>query len=166
MADIRRYGDGDWGDVWRILEPVFRAGETYAYSPDIGEEDARDVWVVRPLSTYVLHEAGDVLGTYYLKPNQPGLGNHVCNCGYVVSEGARGRGFASQMCVHSQSEARRLGFLAMQYNLVASTNEGAVRLWQRHGFEVVGTLPQAFRNARLGLVDAHVMYKRLVAESS
>ncbi len=89
------------------------------------------------------------------------MGSHVCNCGYIVDETARGRGIASEMCRHSQREALSLGFRAMQYNLVVSTNEGAVRLWKKHGFEVVGTLPEAFRHPRFGFVDAYVMYKRL-----
>ena len=107
-------------------------------------------------------EYDEVLGTYYIKPNQPDLGGHVCNCGYIVSENARGKGIASEMCEHSQHEAVRRGFRSMQYNLVVTTNEGAIRLWKRHGFEVVGTLSEAFRHPQLGYVDAHVMYKKLV----
>jgi ribosomal protein S18 acetylase RimI-like enzyme len=106
-------------------------------------------------------ECNEVLGTYYIKPNQPALGAHVCNCGYIVAKEARGRGIAAEMCQHSQREAISRGFRAMQYNLVVSTNEVAVRLWKRQGFEVVGTLPQAFRHPRLGYVDALVMYKQL-----
>jgi ribosomal protein S18 acetylase RimI-like enzyme len=154
-----------WASVWRILEPVFRAGETYAFSPDISEAQARHVWSEVPAATFVAlndEEArGEVLGTYYIKPNQPALGAHVCNCGYVVAEQARGRGIASAMCEHSQEEARARGFRAMQYNLVVSTNEGAIRLWKKHGFALIGVLPLAFRHPRLGYVDALVMYKQL-----
>lgn len=106
---------------------------------------------------------GAVIGTYFLKPNQPGLGSHVCNCGYVVAAQARGRGVAAAMCEHSQDQARALGFRAMQFNFVVATNESAVRLWQRQGFAVVGRLPGAFRHQKLGFVDALVMYKQLVA---
>jgi len=107
--------------------------------------------------------SGAIIGTYYLKPNQPGLGSHVCNCGYVVSDRARGHGVATLMCVHSQQEAVRLGFRAMQYNLVVSTNDGAIRLWKKLGFDIVGTLPGAFRHPRMGFVDAFVMFKRVDA---
>jgi ribosomal protein S18 acetylase RimI-like enzyme len=103
-----------------------------------------------------------VLGSYFIKPNQPSLGAHVCNCGYAVAENARGKGIAAEMCEHSQREALSRGFRAMQYNLVVSTNAVAVRLWKRHGFEIVGTLPKAFHHSRLGFVDAFVMYKQLV----
>jgi ribosomal protein S18 acetylase RimI-like enzyme len=164
MVDIRIFEERDWADTWRIIKPVLRAGETYSFSPDITQSEAHKAWVQAPATTFVaLGDSQAIVGTYYIKPNQPSLGAHVCNCGYIVAENARGRGIASQMCLHSQREALSRGFLSMQYNLVVSTNTGAVRLWQRHGFEVVGTLPKAFRHLRLGLVDAFVMYKQLGA---
>ena len=164
MIEIQLYSESDWTAIWRIIEPVFRAGETFPYSPAISNEDARKLWIEIPMATYVAtDESGNVLGTYYLKPNQLALGAHVCNCGYAVGEDARGQGIASMMCEHSQHEAKLRGFKAMQYNLVVATNEGAVRLWKKHGFDVVGTLPQAFQHQRLGLVDALVMYKLLDA---
>jgi ribosomal protein S18 acetylase RimI-like enzyme len=163
MTTIRSFEDQDWAAVWRIVKPVFRAGETYAFAPDISEAEARQVWIEAPMATFVaLGEHEDMLGTYYIKPNQPGLGDHVCNCGYIVSANARGRGVASDMCRHSQQEAVSRGFRAMQYNLVVSTNSGAVRLWKKHGFDVAGTLPGAFRHPRFGFVDAYVMYKQMV----
>lgn len=162
MVKIVAIEAGHWPDVWRILEPVFRAGETYPYAMDISESAARKTWIDAPRATYVALGDGDaVLGTFYIKPNQPTLGAHVCNCGYVVDPAARGQGVAAKMCVASQVEALKLGFSAMQYNLVVSTNKSAVALWQRQGFSVVGNLPKAFKHARLGLVDAFVMYKEL-----
>lgn len=163
MLTIRPFHEPDWEQVWPILHATFAAGDTYAFAPESTEAEVRRVWVELPLATYVACSAeGAVVGTYYLKPNQPGLGAHVCNCGYVVAPDAQGRGVAAAMCEHSQDEARRLGFRAMQFNLVVSTNERAVRLWRRLGFAIVGTLPRAFRHRRLGLVDAYVMYKELV----
>lgn len=162
MVGIRLFEEKDWSALWRIVAPVFRAGETYAFSPDITEEEARKVWIKTPSATFVAAEANnEILGTYYIKPNQPALGAHVCNCGYITAEKARGRGIASDMCRHSQREAASRGFRAMQYNLVASTNESAVRLWKKHGFDIIGALPKAFRHSRLGFVDAYVMYKQL-----
>lgn len=157
---------GDWPAVWDILRPVFRAGETYAFATDIDETAAHRAWVELPAATFVVRAADErILATYYLKPNQPGPGAHVCNCGYVTAETARGQGLAAAMCEHSQAEARRLGFRAMQFNLVVATNEGAVRLWQRLGFAIVGTLPGAFLHPHQGYVDAHVMFKTLVADT-
>jgi ribosomal protein S18 acetylase RimI-like enzyme len=162
MIDIKTFEEQDWPSVWRIIEPVFRAGETYPYPPDISEKEAHQAWTVVPAATFVAVDANnDILGTYYIKPNQPGLGAHVCNCGYITAGKARGRGIASAMCVHSQDEAVDRGFRAMQYNLVVSTNEGAINLWKRHEFEVIGRLPQAFQHTQLGFVDAFVMYKLL-----
>jgi L-amino acid N-acyltransferase YncA len=158
---IRSFDEHDWPAVWRIIEPVFRAGETYPFPPNITEKEARRFWIEAPAATYVAVDENDnVLGTYYIKPNQPGLGSHVCNCGYIVAEHARRRGIASAMCEQSQHEARAQGFRAMQFNLVVSTNEASVHLWNKHGFKMIGTLPKAFRHARLGFVDAFVMYKQ------
>ena len=161
--EIRKYQETDWKHAWPIIEKVFRAGETYAFSPEITEQDAHKVWIELPQETYVvIGRENEIFGTYYIKPNQPGLGAHVCNCGYIVSENARGQGIASSMCEHSQQVAVDLGFRAMQYNLVVATNEGAIHLWKKHGFQVIGTLPNAFNSKSVGYVDALVMYKELI----
>lgn len=163
MITIQPCQQDDWPSVWQVIEPVFRAGETYAFSPAITEREAHTYWIEAPANTFVaLDTHNTILGTYYIKPNQPDLGAHVCNCGYIVAEDARGKGVAALMCEHSQEEARRLGFRAMQFNLVVATNQGAVRLWQKLGFDIVGTLPGAFRHPTHGFVDAFVMYKQLV----
>lgn len=109
----------------------------------------------------MFEEDANVLGTYYIKSNQQGPGNHVCNCGYMVSSAARGRGLATAMCEHSQEIARQLGYKAMQFNLVVSSNEGAIRLWHSLGFATVGRLPKAFHHPSQGYVDALIMYKWL-----
>jgi ribosomal protein S18 acetylase RimI-like enzyme len=164
MFHIREMEADDWPDVWRIIEPVFCRGDTYAVSTSITEDEARALWLGRPQATFVaVDNDGEILGTYYIKPNQAGGGAHVCNCGYIVGDKARGRGVASAMCTHSQQEAVVRGFRAIQFNFVVSTNETAIRLWRRHGFEVVGTLPGAFLHPDRGYVDAFVMYKRLAA---
>ena len=162
MITTQTVEQSDWLSVWKILEPVFRSGQTYAFSPKISESEAYRVWIETPTATYVAKDdSGNILGTYFIKPNQPSLGSHVCNCGYVVGEAARGQGIASLMCEHSQREAKRLDFRAMQFNLVVSTNKVAVRLWQKLGFQIVGTLPGAFRHSKYGFVDAFIMYKQL-----
>ena len=163
MVTIRPFQSSDWPAVWAVLEPIFRAGETYAYPTDIPEAEARAVWIDKPLATFVAEAGGELLGTYYMIANQPGRGSHVCNCGYVVAEAARGRGIATAMCEHSQAEATHRGFRAIQYNLVASTNQGAVELWRKLGFEIVGILPGAFHHPTAGFVDAYVMFKALAA---
>lgn len=158
---IRPVSAADHEAVWTILHEVVAAGDTYAFDPATPREEALRLWTEATRATYVAEVDGRVAGTYYLKDNQPGLGSHVANAGYMTAGWARGRGLGAAMCEHSLAEARRMGYVAMQFNLVVATNQGAVRLWQRMGFEVVGTLPGAFRHARLGLVDALVMYRKL-----
>lgn len=163
MVFIRRYEDSDWPVIWPFLRSTLEAGDTYAFSPRSTEADIHSAWVELPSATYVACDSdGRVAGTYFIKPNQPGLGAHVCNCGYVVAPEAQGQGIAAAMCEHSQREAVSLNFRAMQFDLVVATNERAIRLWQKLGFSVAGTLPRAFHHQRLGFVDALVMYKELV----
>jgi ribosomal protein S18 acetylase RimI-like enzyme len=160
---IRRFEATDWCRLWPLLHVTFEAGDTYAFAPESTEAEIHRAWIKNPAATFVAcGPDGQLLGGYTIKANQPGLGSHVCNCGYVVAQCAQGRGVASAMCEHSQREALAMGFRAMQFNLVVSTNVRAVELWRRLGFAVVGTLPRAFRHLRLGYVDALVMYKELV----
>ena len=160
--DIRQASAEDFDRIWPIFHAVVSAGDTYGYRRDTGFDEARRLWIELPRKTFIAEENGEVLGTYYLKTNQSGPGDHVCNCGYMVSAAARGRGLATHMCEHSQSLAVELGYKAMQFNFVASSNEGAVRLWTKLGFDTVGRLPKAFHHPFLGYVDALVMYKWLV----
>ena len=161
---FRLVRDEDFPALWPILREVIRAGDTYAIEPSLSKEAICDMWMSAPRATYIAEDANDPLGTYYIKTNQQGGGAHVCNCGYIVSPAARGRGVAAAMCLHSQDEARKLNYLAMQFNCVVETNTGAIRLWHKLGFETIGLLPRAFRHPQLGLVGAHVMYKWLNSE--
>lgn len=149
--------------MWSLLEPVFRAGETFPHDPAITEAQARLLWIEQTRAVMVaVDAAGVVVGTYYLKPNSLVLGAHVANAGYVVAEHVRRQGIGSRLCQHSLQAARRLGFRLMQFNLVVSTNTAGIRCWRRNGFQIVGTLPGAFRHKQLGYVDALVMVQSLV----
>lgn len=159
MITIRVAEQRDYAAILEILKPVIRAGDTYALPHDLSDKEIIDYWFSADKETYLAEENGTVLGTYYMRPNQRGAGDHVCNCGYVTSEKARGRGIARRMCEHSIDIAPEKGFRAMQYNCVVSTNVGAVRLWERLGFHIVGTLPGAFHIHGVGDVDAYVMYQ-------
>ena len=159
--NIREATKDDFDQIWPIFHEIVDAGETYAYPRDTTKEQAQKLWFDKPRKTYVYEGDGKILGTYYIKTNQSGPGNHVCNCGYMVSSSARGRGLATAMCNHSQEIARELGYKAMQFNFVASTNEGAIRLWINLGYTLVGRLPKAFLHPSIGYVDALVMYKWL-----
>ena len=161
---IREANLADFDAVWDIFQPIVQAGDTYAYPPECTQSQAAHWWFEIPQKTFVLEHDGVIVGTYYIKANQAGAGAHVCNCGYMVSPQARGLGLATVMCEHSQDIARELGFKAMQFNFVAATNTGAIRLWEKLGFTTVGRLPQAFNHPQQGYVDALVMYKWLVVE--
>ena len=160
---IRPFEPADWPGLWALLEPVFRAGETFPHDPAISEAEAQLAWVEQSQAVMVAVDATCALvGTYYLRPNSLALGAHVANAGYVVAKHCRRQGIGSRLCQHSLQAARRLGFRAMQFNLVVSTNSAGLRCWQRNGFQVVGTLPGAFRHRQLGYVDALVMIQPLL----
>ena len=158
---IRQSEPRDDDAIWRILEPTFRAGETYPVPRDISRAGALAYWHTPGHPVFVAEDAGTIVGTYYLRANNRGGGAHVANCGYVVAPDAFGRGVAQAMCSHSLGEAKSRGFSAMQFNFVIASNERAVRLWQRMGFAIAGRLPGAFQHPRLGLVDAYVMLRSL-----
>jgi RimJ/RimL family protein N-acetyltransferase len=158
---IRPARSGDDDAIWAILEPVFRAGETYPIPRDVSRADALAYWYTPGHSVFVAEQDGRVVGTYYLRANTRGGGAHVGNCGYMTAPGATGRGVARAMCMHSLDAAQTRGFTAMQFNFVIASNEPAVHLWQSCGFSIVGTLPGAFMHPVRGPVDAHVMFRTL-----
>ena len=160
---IRPATDADRDAIWNIFHQVAAAGDTYALDPNISRENALAYWFVRDTHTYVAEESAmGIAGSYILRPNQSGGGSHVANAGFMVSASARRRGLGRAMAEHCLSEARRLGFRAMQFNYVISTNAAAIQLWQDLGFAIVGTLPDAFRHPEKGYVDVYVMYRSLV----
>ncbi|MBA1250714.1 GNAT family N-acetyltransferase [Pseudomonas luteola] len=159
--NIRPITAADFDQVWPIIQAVVQSQETYALDPAMDRDAAWKLWVELPKATFVAERDGQILGTYYIKPNAAGPGSHVCNCGYMTAEAARGQGVASALCAHSLETGRELGFLAMQFNSVVSTNQVAVALWKKHGFEIVGTLPKAYRHRTQGLVDCYVMFRAL-----
>ena len=161
MVTVRVAHSDDSDAVWRILEPVIRAGETYTLPAELSRADALAFWFAAGHEVFVAEDENGVLGTYFLRANQKGGGAHVANCGYVTATEATGRGVARAMCAHSLEHAKRRGFRAMQFNFVVSTNERAVRLWESFGFEIVGRLPKAFSHPTLGFVDAYIMYRLL-----
>jgi len=156
---IRPATDADWPAVWQSFRAVCAAGDSFAYDADTPEAVARKLWFDPPATPFIAEDAGTFLGTYYLRPNQPGRGSHVANGGYMVTEAARGRGLAEAMCRHSIETAKQLGYRAIQFNYVVSTNTAAVRAWVKCGFAVVGTLPGAFRHADGRFVDVFVMWR-------
>lgn len=147
--------------VWPIFQAVVAGGDVFVYPKDTAFDEAQRIWTAPPTRAFVAERDGAVIGSYMLRPNQPGRGDHVANAGYVVAPEARNRGVARVLCEHSLMTAAEAGFIAMQFNFVVATNESAVHLWTSCGFETVGRVPGAFRHARLGLIDVLIMYRRL-----
>jgi L-amino acid N-acyltransferase YncA len=158
---IRDANERDRDAVWEIFRATVAPGDAFVYDPNTPREEAMAYWFADGTRTYVAEENAKIVGSYILRPNRPGLGNHVANAGFMVDPAARGSGIGRTMGEHALGEARRLGYRAMQFNFVISTNESAVHLWQQLGFKIVGTLPGAFRHARKGFVDAYVMFRSL-----
>jgi ribosomal protein S18 acetylase RimI-like enzyme len=161
MRTVRGAKVEDGEGIWRILEPMLRAGETYPLPREMKIEEALAFWMGAGHEVFVAEEDGELVGTYFLKANQRAAGSHVANCGYVTAAASQGRGIARMMCQHSFERAKARGFRGMQFNFVVSTNFNAVGLWQSCGFQIVGRLPEVFLHPTLGYVDALVMYRAL-----
>ena len=158
--EIRLAGEQDWAEIWQMFHSVVSAGDAYVYDPQTTQEQAKTIWF-NSTQVYVAICDGKVLGSYIIKPNFPGLGSHVANCSYMVSEDARGMGLGRLLGEHSIVVAKDSGYQSMQFNIVVSTNAAAVKLWQALGFTIIGTSPKAFRHKTLGLVDTYIMHREI-----
>jgi ribosomal protein S18 acetylase RimI-like enzyme len=161
MLRIREITSEEFSLVWPIFRAVVSGGDALVYPPETTFEEAQRIWTAPPTRAFVAESDGAVVGSYMLRPNQPGLGDHVANAGYVVAPEARNQGIARALCEHSLAKAAEAGFTAMQFNFVVAANASAVHLWTSCGFEIVGRVPGAFRHAKLGPVDVLIMYRRL-----
>jgi len=158
---IRPVQPADWNQMWPIFKAVVATETTYVFRSDTGHDEAQAYWIGPGIASWVAEEKGAIVGMYKLIPNRRDLGSHVANASFMVDPRCHGRRIGEALGRHCLHEAKRAGYLAMQFNFVVSTNTGAVRLWQKLGFEIVGTLPKAFRHREHGLVDAYVMYRSL-----
>jgi L-amino acid N-acyltransferase YncA len=156
---IRAANDSDRDAIWEIFREVIAAGETYPLDPNSSREDALAYWFQRGAHVSVAENNGEIVGSYVLYANHSGGGAHVANAAFIVDQTARGQGIGRAMGEHCLKEARDLGFRAMQFNFVVSTNESAVKLWQDLGMKIVGTLSGAFRHPQKGYVDVYVMFQ-------
>lgn len=153
--------DFDHG-IWEIFKHVTSTGDTYLYPPETTKAQARKIWL-KSRVCYVAKDkvTGQIIGTYTIRPNKEGLGSHVANAGFMVHPQHRNRKIGQAMGAHALIEAKKLGYDAMQFNVVVSTNERAVYLWQKMGFKIIGTVPQAFNHKTHGKVDIHIMHRFL-----
>ena len=161
MITIREYREEDKEQIWEIIKSVISAGDTYVFAPDSPKEKMLEYWCGADKKTYIAVSENKIVGTFYLKDNQPDLGSHIANAGYMVSPEAKGKRVGRQMAEFSLEEAKKLGYKAMQFNFVVKSNEVAIRLWQSLGFEIIGEIPEAFNHAEKGLTNAYIMYRQL-----
>ena len=184
MLEIRKIIESDKDEVWKIIQAVIATGDTYLFYPNSSKEKMLDWWCGADKQTYVaisetpqimdelknedsfIHHVGasfipQIVGTFFLKANQPDLGSHIANAGYMVAPEAKGKRVGKTMGEFSLQEAKRLGYKAMQFNFVVKSNEIAVKLWQNLGFEIIGEIPEAFQHAENGLTNALIMYRKL-----
>jgi len=161
MLEIRKAAPEDHDQIWEIIREVIATGDTYVFDPHSPREQLMAYWCGPDKHTYVATEDGQVLGTFMLKDNQPDLGSHIANGSYMVSGKVAGRGVGQAMGAFSLEEARRLGYKAMQFNIVVKTNTRAVQLWQKLGFQIIGEIPEAFNHREHGLTNAYIMYQKL-----
>lgn len=161
MLEIRKAVAEDKAPVWEIIKSVIASGDTYIFYPDTPREKMLAYWFAADKHTFVALWESKIVGTFFLKDNQPDLGSHVANAGYMVAPAAKGKRVGRTMAEFSLAEARRLGYQAMQFNFVVKSNEVAVRLWLSLGFEIIGEIPEAFQHAQNGLTDALIMYRKL-----
>jgi L-amino acid N-acyltransferase YncA len=161
MIEIRKAAEEDKPQIWEIIKQVISAGETYVFHPNSGAEKMLAYWCAADKKTYVALSENKIVGTFFIKDNQPDLGSHIANAGYMVAQEAKGKGVGKLMAQFSLEEARRLGYRAMQFNFVVKSNQVAVKLWLDLGFEIIGEIPEAFQHAEKGLINALIMYRKL-----
>lgn len=160
---IRDATAGDWPAIWPVFRRIVAAGETYTYDREIGEQRARESWMLEPPGRTVVAVGSDdyVLGTAKMGPNQSGPGAHVATASFMVDPERAGRGVGRALGEDALDWARAAGYRAMQFNAVVETNASAIALWRSLGFQIIGTVPEGFHHPAAGYVGLHVMYRRL-----
>lgn len=161
MVTVRTATEVDKPAIWQIIKAVIAGGDTYVFAPDANEIEMMAFWFTPDKHNYVAESDGKIVATFWLRPNNPGLGKHVGNAAYMVAPEAHGKGIGKHIGLWSLDEARRLGFTAMQFNFVVKSNTYAVKLWQDIGFEIIGEIPDAMLHSKNGLTNAYIMYRKL-----
>ncbi|WP_259070250.1 GNAT family N-acetyltransferase [Mucilaginibacter sp. X4EP1] len=161
MLTIRKAVAADHDEIWKIIKEVIVLGDTYVFSPNSSKEKMLNFWCSADKQVYVALFDDKIAGTFFIKDNQPDLGSHIANAGYMASSDFSGKGIGKQMGLFSIEEARRLGYKAMQFNIVIKSNQRAVALWQKLDFEIIGEIPDAFNHPQNGMTNAYIMYRKI-----
>jgi len=161
MVKIRKAKAGDEESIWKIIQSVIRSGDTYTFDPDSSRNQMLDYWLGSDKHAFVAEDDGKIVGTFIIKSNQPGLGSHVANASYMTSPQSFGKGIGKTMGEQSLKIAKELGYKAMQFNIVVKSNERAVKLWQKLGFQIMAEIPDSFNHSQLGLINTYIMWREL-----
>lgn len=161
MLAIRKAMVSDTDAIWNIIRAVIAGGDTYVFDPGSTKAKMLNYWLGADKHCFVALEDAGIVGTFIIKQNQPDLGSHVANASYMTSPNHTGQGIGKAMALFSIEEAKRLGFLSIQFNLVVKSNERAIGLWRKLGFQIVGEIPDAFNHRQLGLTNAYIMWRAI-----
>ena len=161
MIEIRKALTADAAELWNIMHSIISGGDTYVFDPESSKERMLAYWFGAEKHTYVATLNNRIVGTFIITNNQPDLGSHIANASYMTLPSASGQGIGKAMGKFSLEEAKRLGYKAMQFNIVVKSNDRAVRLWKKLGFEIIGEIPEAFNHIKNGLTNAYIMYRKL-----
>jgi L-amino acid N-acyltransferase YncA len=160
-VEIREATAADWPHIYPFFARIVEAGETYAYPEDLTSDEAAALWMETPPGHTVVAVEGDsILGSAKMGPNRPGRGAHVATGSFMVDPSASGRGVGRALGTYLIEWAGAQGYHGIQFNAVVQSNAPAVHLWQALGFEIIGTVPEAFQHSSGGLVGLHVMYRK------
>ena len=159
--NIRLATSNDEDPIWQIMQPIIAQGDAYVYEPTMSKQEALADWMGLDNTCFVVEKKGDIVGTYILRPNKPGLGAHIANASFMVKQQAKGQKVGLAMGQHALDQAKQAGYHAMQFNMVVGTNKAAIALWQKLGFVIIGTIPDGFNHSEKGYVDAHILYRKL-----
>jgi len=144
-----------------MFRDIVQEGNAFFSDETVSRNVALELFLSNDVVSYVAIEDDNVVGAYLIKPNYHCRGSHVANATYMVAKEHRRHGIGRMMAEHSLQAAKDMGYRAMQFNAVVSTNTASIALWKSIGFSIVGTVPDGFHDPNNGFVDLYVMHKLL-----
>lgn len=161
MLNILNATEIDFDEIWNIFQPILKKSGTYVYSPETTKNEAYSIWFDKTYDTYIAKVGDEVAGAYVIRPGHRDLGSHICNAAFIVADKFRGNGYGKTLGEHAINQAKKLGYKAMQFNYVVSSNHVAIDLWKKLGFAIVGTIPAAYNHPEKGYIDIHIMHRKI-----
>lgn len=163
MIKISHLPKEDFHRIWHVFQAVLANGRTYALPDTMDLDEAATLWCTGERTAYIAEdEAGQVIGTFYLRANMPGPGSHIANGGIMIAHEMRGKGYGMALAQEMIAKAKASGYRAIQFNNVVETNTASLAIWKQLGFSEIGCVPEAFQHKDKGLVDSFILYKKLV----